>query len=265
MKTSHLLSTVAATLLLGTGVTMAQSTQTPERAPSAQQQAPAEKMGPSMNAGEKKAPETTGQASPDSKSKASPDSKSGASSSPSMKTDEKAGDSKSSATSGQAPSDSKASSDTKAKPDSKAMGATDANKATSGQGDSKQGASTQSEPSNRSAAPSANQSAAPGANPSASSGTTGQGAAGAAKLSTEQQTRITTVIKKQDVKAVPASKLNVSISVGTRVPTSVHLYPLPSEVITVYPEWRGYYYILVGDQIVIIQPTSHEIVYIIAV
>lgn len=248
MKSSHLLSTVAATLLLGTGATLAQSTQTPERAPSAQQQAPAEKTGPSIN--EKKAPETTGQSSTDSKSGASPDSKSGASSSPSMKTDEKAGDSKSSATSGQAPSSS----------DSKAKGATDANKATSGD-------STQSAPStNRSAAPTANQSAAPAANPSASSGTTtGQGPAGAVKLSTEQQTRITSVIKKQDVKPVSASQLNVSISVGTKVPNTVHLYPLPAEVITMYPEWRGYYYILVGDQIVIIQPTTHEIVYIISV
>jgi hypothetical protein len=29
----------------------------------------------------------------------------------------------------------------------------------------------------------------------------------------------------------------------------VHFYPLPSEVFVVYPKWRGYDYILVGDQI----------------
>ncbi len=57
--------------------------------------------------------------------------------------------------------------------------------------------------------------------------------------------------------------LNVSVSVGTRIPTSVHVYPLPVEVIAVYPDWRGYDYILVGDQIVIINPRTHEIVAIV--
>lgn len=87
--------------------------------------------------------------------------------------------------------------------------------------------------------------------------TTGQGAAGAAKLSTEQRTKITTVIRQQKVE--PA-KLNVSISVGTRVPSSVHFYPMPREVFVIYPEWRGYDYILVGDQILVLDPRTHEIV-----
>jgi outer membrane protein OmpA-like peptidoglycan-associated protein len=90
--------------------------------------------------------------------------------------------------------------------------------------------------------------------------TTGQGAAGSAKLTTEQRTKITTIIKQHKVE--PAH-LNVSVSVGTRIPTSVHVYPLPVEVIAVYPEWRGYDYILVGDQIVIINPRTHEIVAIV--
>jgi hypothetical protein len=91
--------------------------------------------------------------------------------------------------------------------------------------------------------------------------TTGQGAAsGSAKLTTEQHTKITTVIKQQKVEP---TRLNVSVSVGTRIPTSVHVYPLPVEVIVIYPEWRGYDYILVGDQIVIINPRTHEIVAIV--
>jgi hypothetical protein len=91
--------------------------------------------------------------------------------------------------------------------------------------------------------------------------TTGQGAAaGSAKLTTEQRTKITSIIRQHRVE--PAH-LNVSVSVGTRIPTSVHLYPLPVEVIAVYPEWRGYDYILVGDQIVVIDPRTHEIVAIV--
>jgi Protein of unknown function (DUF1236) len=57
--------------------------------------------------------------------------------------------------------------------------------------------------------------------------------------------------------------LNVSVSVGTRIPTNVRVHTLPQEVIVIYPEWRGYDYILVGEQIVIISPRTHEIVAII--
>jgi hypothetical protein len=88
--------------------------------------------------------------------------------------------------------------------------------------------------------------------------TTGQGAAsGTAKLSTEQRTKIKTVIREHKVKPV---HLNISIHVGARVPSSVHFYPLPTEVVTIYPEWRGFYYILVGDEILVISPRTHEIV-----
>ena len=88
--------------------------------------------------------------------------------------------------------------------------------------------------------------------------TTGQGAAaGSAKLSTEQRTKITGIIRQHKVAPV---KLDVAVSVGTRVPASVHFYPLPQEVVVIYPEWRGYDYILVGDQIVIVDPRTHEIV-----
>src|SRR5882724_745822 len=89
--------------------------------------------------------------------------------------------------------------------------------------------------------------------------TTGQ-AGGGAKLSTEQRTKITTVIKEQHVQ--PVTNVNFSISVGTRVPrgSGVTFHPLPAEIVTVYPQWRGYEYILVRDQIIVIDPKTLEIV-----
>lgn len=90
--------------------------------------------------------------------------------------------------------------------------------------------------------------------------TTGQAGAGA-KLSTEQRTKITTVIKSQHVQ--PLNNVNFSISIGTRVPRGVSFHPLPAEVVTVYPEWRGYEFVLVGDQIVVIDPRTLEIVAVI--
>jgi len=90
------------------------------------------------------------------------------------------------------------------------------------------------------------------------------GAAGAgAQLSTEQRTKITTVIREQRV--APITNVNFSISVGARIPSEVRFHPLPASVVTIYPEWRGYDYVMVRDQILVIDPRSHEIVAILDV
>jgi hypothetical protein len=90
--------------------------------------------------------------------------------------------------------------------------------------------------------------------------TVGQAGAGA-KLSGEQRTKITTVIRGQHI--APVTNVNFSISVGTRVPRDVRFNPLPEEVVTIYPEWRGYEFILVNDQIVVVDPRTFEIVAVI--
>jgi hypothetical protein len=93
---------------------------------------------------------------------------------------------------------------------------------------------------------------------STSTQTTGQAGAGA-KLSTEQRTQITSVIHEERV--APVNNVNFSISVGTRVPREgIEFHALPSRVVTIYPEWRSYKYILVRDEIVIIDPNTYEIV-----
>ena len=88
--------------------------------------------------------------------------------------------------------------------------------------------------------------------------TTGQAGAGA-KLSTEQRTRISTVIRNEHVS--PVNNVDFAISVGTRVPRErISLRALPSEVVTIYPEWRGCEFFLVRDEIVVVDPRSLEIV-----
>lgn len=87
--------------------------------------------------------------------------------------------------------------------------------------------------------------------------TTGQAGAGG-KLSTEQRTKITTVIRDQRVQ--PLANVNFSIAVGTRVPRDVHFHALPREVVTIYPEWRGYEFVLVNNQIIVVDPRTFEIV-----
>lgn len=96
-----------------------------------------------------------------------------------------------------------------------------------------------------------------------SSTTVGQAGAGA-KLSTEQRTQISSVIREEHV--APVNNVNFSVAVGTRVPREgIELHTLPSRVATIYPEWRSYRYVLVHNQIVIVDPNTYEIVAILDV
>lgn len=92
--------------------------------------------------------------------------------------------------------------------------------------------------------------------------TTGQGAAATgANLTSEQRTKISTSIKKVNVR--PVTNVNFNVSVGTVVPRTVELHPLPATIIEVYPAWRGYRFMLVGDEIIIIEPSSYKIIAVI--
>lgn len=238
VRKAKLLSTVAVALLLSAGIASAQGMgkDTPERAPAAQQNAPAEKVAPSMKGSEHKAPQTTGQATPDLKS----GKKETTGQSPKSDADDKT----------QTPSRSTDKMGTDNKPGAAATGKSDV-KDENVRSKTEQNAQSPNGAASKSTQSTTEQNRA----------TTGQGAAGgSAKLSTEQRTKITSIIKEQKVERV---NLNVSISVGTRIPANVRVHPLPQQVIVIYPEWRGYDYILVGDEIVIINPRTHEIVAVI--
>jgi hypothetical protein len=88
--------------------------------------------------------------------------------------------------------------------------------------------------------------------------TTGGASGGGVHLSAKLRAQITAVIKSQHVQ--PITNVNFSISVGTRVPRTVEFHPLPAEIVTIYPEWRGYEFFLVGNQIIVVNPRTLEIV-----
>lgn len=95
-----------------------------------------------------------------------------------------------------------------------------------------------------------------------SSPTTGQGAAStSSNLTTEQRSKITASLKQQQAPRV--SNVSFSIAIGTAIPASTHRAPLPAAVIETYPAWRGYEYVMVGDEILIIDPATLRIVAII--
>jgi Protein of unknown function (DUF1236) len=92
--------------------------------------------------------------------------------------------------------------------------------------------------------------------------TTGNAATSAtAAPPAEKRTQIVSAIKSQKVEEV--TNVNFNISVGAVVPASVRFHPLPPRIVEIYPEWRGYEFILVHGRYIIVRPQTHEIVYII--
>lgn len=75
-----------------------------------------------------------------------------------------------------------------------------------------------------------------------------QGGGGSVTLTSEQRTKIRqTVLSGSNVPRV--INVNFSVSVGTVVPSSVHVVAVPAVIVEIHPEWRGYYYFVVGDEI----------------
>lgn len=80
-------------------------------------------------------------------------------------------------------------------------------------------------------------------------------------LNSSQKTKISTTIRSAHVE--PLRNVNFSVRVGVVIPASVHFHTLPAEIVTIVPEYRGYYYVVVEDEIVIIEPRTRKIVTII--
>ena len=97
---------------------------------------------------------------------------------------------------------------------------------------------------------------------SGSAATTGNAATSATVAPpTEKRTQITSAIRQEKVEEV--RNVNFNISVGVAVPATVRVHPVPTRVIEIYPEWRGYDFILVNGRYVILRPQTREIVYVI--
>jgi hypothetical protein len=83
------------------------------------------------------------------------------------------------------------------------------------------------------------------------------------QLSEQQRSNVhQTLLKESNLNR--ATNLNISISVGTRIPRSVRLVALPASIISVVPAYRSYQYVVVNDEICIVDPNSYEIVEVIA-
>jgi hypothetical protein len=94
--------------------------------------------------------------------------------------------------------------------------------------------------------------------------TTGQGAASTRRnvsvnITSEQRTRIHEIVIKER-SAPRVEHVDFSLSVGTVVPRSIRIVTIPRAIIEIEPEWDGFDYFMVGEEIIIVNPRSMEIV-----
>jgi hypothetical protein len=77
-------------------------------------------------------------------------------------------------------------------------------------------------------------------------------------INDHQRTRLSQSFAHANVQ--PLSNVNFSVSVGTVIPRDVRLHALPADVVEVVPQYRGYNFVMVRDEIVIVDPATYKIV-----
>jgi hypothetical protein len=82
-----------------------------------------------------------------------------------------------------------------------------------------------------------------------------------AALSSEQHAKIRDTLRVE--KSERLTSVPFSHKVGEAIPGTVHLYALPVSIMEYAPQYRGYEYILVGDQVLIVDPRTLQIVAVI--
>ena len=83
-----------------------------------------------------------------------------------------------------------------------------------------------------------------------------------AALSTEQHAKIWSTLRGE--KAERLTNVHFSTTVGEVVPGTVRLYRMPASIVEYAPEYSDYEYVLVGDEILIVDPRTLRIVAVIA-
>ncbi|WP_442754048.1 DUF1236 domain-containing protein [Methylocystis sp. JAN1] len=81
---------------------------------------------------------------------------------------------------------------------------------------------------------------------------------GGMRLSARDQSRVRDIIERRGERSVSRNEFDVRI--GAVAPPNVQFYPLPPEVVAIAPQYRGYDFVRVEDQIAIIDPGDRQVV-----
>jgi hypothetical protein len=74
----------------------------------------------------------------------------------------------------------------------------------------------------------------------------------------EQRTRIVERLWRDEREV--RTNVNIRVSVGAELPRYVRVRELPPDIVEIVPQYRGYYYTIVRDEIVIVEPRTRRVV-----
>jgi hypothetical protein len=75
-------------------------------------------------------------------------------------------------------------------------------------------------------------------------------------LTVEQKTKVRETVLRGG-SAPRVTSVNFRVSVGTVVPTTVRVVELPPVLVEYYPDWRGYFYFVYNDEIIVVDRNHH--------
>ena len=85
-------------------------------------------------------------------------------------------------------------------------------------------------------------------------------ATGSAQISHDNAVQIAKVLNATSAE----QNANIAVNVGAPPPGDVDVQPLPTPVVELVPEYRGYDYVVANDEIVIVEPTTRKVVEVIS-
>jgi len=85
----------------------------------------------------------------------------------------------------------------------------------------------------------------------------------AVDITPEKRTIIRERIITRNVTRIERDDIDIDLNIGVVVPSTISLLPLPTTVVEVVPEYEGYlYFVLADGTIIIVEPGSMQIVYV---
>ena len=88
--------------------------------------------------------------------------------------------------------------------------------------------------------------------------TTRRGTTFAATVNDQQRTQIVERLRRD--RSVSNQNINIQVNIGQRLPPRVRARPLPPDIVGIAPQYRGYQYTVIEDEVVIVHPRTHEVV-----
>ena len=84
---------------------------------------------------------------------------------------------------------------------------------------------------------------------------------GATQISPISAAQIATALR---ATAGPPRNADVDVNIGAPLPGNVDVKPLPTMVVNLAPEYRGYNYVVANDDVVIVEPSTRKVVEVIS-